>query len=91
MKKKLERIQKIMPLNDDELKKIEGDMDDVLKTIDQIPKFSKFIKFFKVDKEQTDYYSGHIQLTSRIACGIAKELGVGNPQTFRKFVFRRFH
>ena len=26
-----------MPLNDDELKKIEGDMDDVLKTIDQIP------------------------------------------------------
>ena len=90
MKKKLERIQKIMPLNDDELKKIEGDMDDVLKTIDQIPKFSKFIKLFKVDKEQTDYYSGHIQLTSRIACGIAKELGVGNPQTFRKFVFSSY-
>ena len=90
MKKKLERIQKIMPLNNEELKKVEGNIEDVLKTIEQIPKFSKFIKFFKIDKNQADYYPSHIELTGRIACGIAKELGVGNPQTYKKFIFSAY-
>ena len=40
----------------------------------------KFIKLFKLDKDTADYYSSHIELTGRIACGIAKELGVGNQR-----------
>ena len=90
MKKKMERIDKIMPLNNDEVKAMELNIQEALKTIEQIPKFSKFIKFFKIDPKESEYFSSHIQLTCRLACGLAKQMGMGNLQTIKKFVFAAY-
>ncbi|MDC0255095.1 hypothetical protein OAK75_09350 [Bacteriovoracales bacterium] len=90
MKKKMERIDKVMPLKNDEVKAMELNIQEALKTIEQIPKFSKFIKFFKIDPKESEYFSSHIQLTCRLTCGLAKQMGMGNLQTIKKFVFAAY-
>jgi HD-GYP domain-containing protein (c-di-GMP phosphodiesterase class II) len=90
IKKKMERIQDIMPLSDQELKGIELNIQEALRTIEQIPKFSKFMKFFKVNPDEANYYASHIQLTCRLSCGLAKEMGLANPQAIKKLVFTSY-
>jgi response regulator RpfG family c-di-GMP phosphodiesterase len=48
------------------------------------------MKFFKVNPDEANYYASHIQLTCRLSCGLAKEMGLANPQAIKKLVFTSY-